>query len=82
MYLLLIIYLLGCWVVFWMQKTEVVAEGEVFTIGNMVIAVIASVFSWLTFLILVCRGWYMQIDATGYWKLPADGDNVIKKPIE
>lgn len=68
-------YILGCFISYWMLKTEHEAESEVFTKGDKVISILLSVFSWVMILIMMARAWFGKI-GKGYWDKP------VKKQAE
>jgi len=73
------LWLAGVYLSLWMLDVESESEGKEKTKGAQALAIILSVFAWITILIILVLAWVRMIGKTGYWKKPikekADGAN-------
>lgn len=62
-----------------MNRIELAAEREIYTIGGRLLNIAYSLFSWGFVLFLLVAAWVEKINKTGYWKKPL---KEIEKPKE
>lgn len=81
MYVLLTIYLIGYFLSFVMQRTEIAAEKQPYTFGDRLLICATSLLSFLMVLIILIKAWTDYIKNTGFWAMPIDAveDNKIRK---
>lgn len=65
-----LVYLTGYILAFIMQRTELAADKEIYTIGNRLLMLSLSILSFLFVLIMLIRSWVKMIETTGYWNKP------------
>ena len=72
--ILLLVYLSGTNICFWMLQTEHKAEGNILTKGDVVTCFLLSLLSWLAVLWCLTSTWVEKIRVTGYWDQPVNKD--------
>lgn len=68
--ILSLIYALGFYVSYSMNRIELAAEKEPYTFGGRLLNIAYSLLSWGFVLFLLAAAWFAKINATGYWKQP------------
>lgn len=74
LYIIAILWLVGFLLAHWMLKIERAAEGEQQTNGEVVMAVILSILSWVIVLFMLINAWAASVKS--YWSRPVK----TKKP--
>lgn len=67
---IIITYIVGYFICFWMLRTDHESEGHVYTKGARLKNTLLSLLSWIMILIQLFSAWYFKINLTGYWDKP------------
>lgn len=70
MYIAIIIYTVGYWLAFLMQRTEVAAGDESYTFGTRLLISATSLLSWLMVLIVLVNAWVKSLGQ--FWSVPIE----------
>lgn len=66
----ILIYLIGAFLCYCMQRIEHEAENQTYTKGDRLLNVCLSLFSFLWIIVILVTSWVKKISATGYWNRP------------
>lgn len=75
------IYLIGTILAYLMQRTEIRADKEPYTIGDRLLVCSLSLLSFVFVTIILVKAWVKQIALTGFWEEPVEKPVVIEQKI-
>lgn len=75
------VWLIGYLLAFVMQRTEIAAEKQTYTVGDRLFIYTLSLLSFLWIIVILVSNWIKYINSTGYWNNPVQKEVKEEKLI-